>query len=358
MEKKELLLYTCLILCLNSFVFFPSYAQVFETRRLIHSIGAISYYPEPNNMSKLHVEGKYVKNSEGDIILLKGINYGAFIWSELANWTGDSKIEYNKQQIETMKDWGFNVVRLNFIESLWSVQKDLILQTVRWCKEYGLYVILDMHYWTPDGWETEFAPPDWQQWRDAWKAHVQWIDEENLTDSVLIGLWNEPHKPLSWEVYAKEVQKCVEVIREVDNEIIIVVDAWDCDNLFFVEQDDYRINDSNIIYSPHLYRNNLLDIPYELETLRNFIETNYGWTSAQSYAPILIGEFNAKALEDNQYTSEELIWLDNFLKLLKEWEIGFCAWTWATHPNPWGVLLDDNQWSNPTLAGEVIKNYT
>lgn len=298
-----------------------------------------------------------MKDSDDNIVYLKGVNYGAFIWSELANWTGSPKIEYDKQQFQNIKSWGFNIVRLNFIESLWDAQKDMILQAVEWCRGYGMYVILDMHYWTPEGWETEYCPPDWEQWRNAWRAHAQWIIEEDLTDYVLIGLWNEPHKPLSWETYATEVQKCVDVIREVNNETIIVVDAWDCDNLYFVEQDEYRIKDDNIIYSPHLYRNNLADVPYEYEPLKNYILANMDWTVAQPYAPVLIGEFNAKALENNSYTTEELMWMDNFLKLLDEWEMGFCAWTWTIQPSSWALLLDDGEWSNTTSAGEILKNY-
>jgi endoglycosylceramidase len=100
----------------------------------------------------LKAQGRWIVDESGNIVLLRGVNFFGY---EFGLWSSHTEAGYAR-----IASWGFNVVRLplawSYIEPKAGKYDDNYFRLhvdkdIEWAKEYGLYVILDMHQyaWSP-----------------------------------------------------------------------------------------------------------------------------------------------------------------------------------------------------------------
>lgn len=302
----------------------------------------------------LRVDGQKIVNSAGSEIYLKGVGLGGWMLQEgymfhmssfaNAQWEIKSKIQdligpantevfyetwlknyVTKADIDSLKSWGFNSVRLPFHYNLFATNTnppvfltkgfEMTDSLLKWCKENQMYLILDMHA-APGGQSDEpisdynpALPSLWESsqnqdltvkvWR---KIAERYKDEEWIGGYDLI---NEPKWNLgsSNQLLRQLYIRITDTIRAVDNNHIIYIEG----NWFATDFGGLTPPwDANMVYSFHKYwnTNNQGSIQYLLD-LRN--NTN---------RPLWLGETGENS---NQ-------WLTEMAELMKTHNIGWATW--------------------------------
>lgn len=220
------------------------------TRKLIPLIGAImlmafcSRSPrqtrpeEIYSVSPLKVSGKYLTDSGGLPVMLRGMSFGWHNW-----WPRF----YNKGSVDWLKsDWKCNVVRaamgvepdrgyLN--EREWSVST--IEKVVDAAILGGLYVIIDWHSHNI-------------QLNEAKEFFTRMANKYGKYPNIIYEIFNEPDEE-SWEEVKAYSEELIKTIRAVDADNIILIGSphWDQD-IHRVAADPIK-GYSNIMYTVHFY---------------------------------------------------------------------------------------------------------
>jgi aryl-phospho-beta-D-glucosidase BglC (GH1 family) len=199
-------------------------------------------------ISPLHIDGRYIKDSFGNTIILRGINKVEFaddpdgIWMDDTMWK-DGKV---KAELDAMKSWGVNVIRCHISVELWKYDigpnsghpaspycaisaREAIKRLLTFAAEKGMYVILDGYsircYWT--GAEQDQLPfPPYQRSPNASEVigsvddFVEWwrsiAAELKGYPNVIFELWNEPNRndpPTAFNEWLNASQQCINAIR-------------------------------------------------------------------------------------------------------------------------------------------------
>ena len=267
----------------------------------------------------LKTDGKKIVNSQGQEVYLKGIGLGGWLVPEgymlhtsgFANSpteirnkiesligksnTNDFFNEYRKYyvgkaDIEQIAKWGFNSVRLPFTYKLLTPpdQPGVYLEegfayldsALSWCKQYKLYLILDMHC----------APGAQNQLNisDSDGEAGLWTDPQNQTRTV--DIWKE----IARRYYNKEWIGGYDLInetaydlgpnnqplRELYINITNAVRSVDTNHILFIEGNWFATDfagltppwDNNIVYSFHKYWNTTdqSSIQYLVNIMNNY----------------------------------------------------------------------------------------
>jgi len=304
----------------------------------------------------LKTSGKIIIKSNGEEIYLKGIGLGGWLVQEgymlqtsgfanaeheirnkIVELIGETKTQefYDrywenyvaKEDIQKIREWGFNSIRLpmhyNKLTPLGEIGVYLesgfaqIDSLLSWCKEYQLYLILDLHA-APGGQSDEpisdynsLLPSLWEseqnklQTIDLWKEIAKrYVNEEWIGGYDLI---NEP----KWQLGDANEQ-----LRNLYIRITDAVRAVDTNHIIFIEGNWFATDfngltppwDENLVYSFHKYWNSTDQgsIQYLLD-LRN--NTN---------RPLWLGETGENSN----------VWFLNNIQLMKDNNIG---WAWWPH---------------------------
>jgi hypothetical protein len=306
-----------------------------------------------NAQGFLHRQGKNIVNGSGQEILLKGIGLGGWLVQEgymlqtssfanaqweirgkISDLVGETNTELfyekyrnnfiRKNDIDSIKNWEFNSIRLPFHYNLFSNPPEfidkgfqIIDSLLSWCEENQIYLILDMHA-APGGqsdenisdynpafpslWESEqnktLTVQIWRKIAERYKDR-EWIGGYDLLNEPK---WNLPpnNQPLR-DLYIR----LTDTIRIVDNNHIIFVEG----NWYATDFNGLTPAwDENMAYSFHKYwnENTASSIQYLLD-LRN--NTN---------RPLWLGETGENSNK----------WFVDCVELLKNYNIG---WAWWTH---------------------------
>lgn len=273
-----------------------------------------------NAQGFLRADGKRIVNDKGDNVLLRGIGLGGWMLQEgymlrvngqgqqnkirgrIAELIGEEKTQafYNawlsnhtrRIDIDSMKAWGFNSVRLPMHFNLYTLPVDkepvagentwlekgfqLTDSLLAWCKANEIYLILDLHA-APGGQGNDLNISD----RDATKPSL-WENEQNQKKTI--ALWkklakryanepwiggydilNEPNwgfedlandknglKEKTNEPLRKLMVDITKAIREVDNKHIIVIEGNGWGNNYNGILPTW---DNNMVLSFHKYWN-------------------------------------------------------------------------------------------------------
>lgn len=334
----------------------------------IHSQGRIML------MSKLHVDGKYIMDSEGNVVLLRGVNGGAMESSPTGEWNGGWHwIEANvKATLDGIRSWGCNVIRLEICMEYWledtqadgSGYRSKVLNILSWAQTRGIYILIDLQVTT----EAEGQPAlPWsgaytlQEFLDFWQSVAQ---ATAAYDNALYDLYNEPH-PSSPSQWISGAQQAIDVIRDITDNLIVIMFGWDGD-LTWVP--DYPVTGGNIVYSGHLYRhwghfpkNSTGYYIYEYDDIEQTL-VDYGWLNVLDTLnlPIICGELGM-FLGDDSSTSKpygppgaESAWFQNLQKLLNDWDLGYMAWQWRRGPSESETGLLSAYPSTPNYYGQYF----
>lgn len=255
---------------------------------------------------------------------LVGPDATAEFWSKFKdNYITRADIEFISQQ-------GANTIRLPFHYKLFTNEDYMGLhnnqdgfkridQVVKWCKEFGLYLILDMHDCpggqTGDNIDDSYGYP-WLfesnesqlLFCDIWKKiAIHYKDETTILGYELM---NEPiapyfdNKDTLYTMLQPLYKKAVATIREVDpNHLILLGGAnW---NSFFFMFDDWKF-DNNIMYTCHRYGGDAT-----AEAIKEYIDFR-----DKTNLPMYMGEIGHNSNE----------WQAQFVEVMKQNNIGYTFW--------------------------------
>lgn len=353
-------------------------------------------------ISPLHVEGRYIKDVFNNTIVLRGVNQEGFLddpdawWnpegggytSGLRIWNPDA-VKYN---LDCMKSWGCNVLRLHTNIQWWlentNNYRQHIKDVIAWSGERGIYVIFEPFAITGGTQhpmpfppyipaEQEAIIPSEQAFIDYW---VSVVNELKDLPNVLFELYNEPHamtdEAADRDVWFNMVQRLINAIRAAGADHIIIVQwaygIW-CNLAYpppnpsktmdWVEA--YPLNDplANIVYSFHNYRPDFHRSVPERYNLWEYDEIKQAlqyclvdYVINNMTKPVLCGEIGANMWESGEGLTQELAYFNNSLTIYNEWNISYLAWVWTIPAHmKHGLLQNGYPWlPPPNEAGEIL----
>ena len=274
-----------------------------------------------------------------------GPDFAAEFWQAFKdNYITRADIVFIKQQ-------GANTIRLPFNYKLFTDEDYMGLTShqdgfermdsvVTWCRDNGLYLILDMHD-CPGGqtgdniddghgypWLFE-SEKSQQLFCDIWqKIAARYKDEPTILGYELA---NEPiaHYFENKEELNQQLEplykRCVKVIREVDpNHIILLGGArWNSDFYMF---SDWKF-DQNIMYTCHRYGGNAT-----AEAIKDYIDFR-----DKTGLPMYMGEIG--------HNTDE--WQSQFVEVMKKANIGYTFWPYKKIDNSCMMgILRPEQWDS------------
>ncbi|MCX2746041.1 cellulase family glycosylhydrolase [Mangrovivirga sp. M17] len=318
----------------------------------------------------LHTEGKYIIDKNGEKIILRGIGLGGYMLQEgymlkvpfsgqqyvfrnhVEELIGEEATEefykrwlsnhVQKPDIDSLKKWGFNSVRLPMHYNLYTLPIEdepvkgentwretgfaLTDSLLKWCTDNEMYLILDMHA-APGGQGHDLnisdrdpsKPSLWESKANQEKLIALWEElAKRYKDQPWIGgydLINEPNWRFSEEGHKHGIdEKNNAPIRKLMIEITKVIREVDQNHIIFIEGNGWGNNytgilppwDKNMVVSFHKYwnYNRTKDIEAFLE-----IRDQYN-------VPVWLGESGENSN----------VWFRDAIKLMEENQIGWCWW--------------------------------
>lgn len=367
----------------------PTIHGVLISNFSINSSGQVQY------ISPLHTEGRYIKDSFNRTVTLRGVNQAGFIddpngwwnpegggiYSGLGVWNPDA-VKYN---LDAMKSWGCNVLRLHTNIRWWLENTNDYRQHMRdvivWAGERGIYVIFEP-YSVTGGTQYEmpfppYIPADQQEIIPSEQAFINyWASVVNgLKDlpNVLFELYNEPHGDITAkDTWFRVVQSCIDAIRETGADQIIIVQwgygIWcNLDHANGAKMDWaelYPLNDplGNIVYSFHNYRGDFHRTDptrvnvWEYEDIKQSLQiclVDHVLNTLNK--PVLCGEIGANMWWTGEELEREVAYFNNSLTVYNEWNISYIAWVWTVSAHMRHGLLQNGLWFPPPgVNGEVL----
>ena len=308
----------------------------------------------------LKTKGKFILNESNDTILLRGMGLGGWMLQEgymlqtasfanaqhqlrkkIEDLIGPERTQLfydawlknhvTKSDIDSLKSWGFNSVRLPMHYNLYTLPiedepvagEDTWLEKgfemtdelIDWCKENEMYVILDLHA-APGGQGQDMGISDydpskpslWQSQENQRKTVALWkrLAERYADEQWVAGydLINETNWNLNGNIaLAQLYQQTTDAIREVDDRHIIFIEGNWFANDFTGLTPPW---DDNMVYSPHKYwsTNDVASIQWVLD-----LRDTYN-------VPLYLGESG-----ENSNT-----WFTDAISLLESEKIGWAWW--------------------------------
>jgi endoglucanase len=200
-----------------------------------------------HDLPALHVEGQWIKNSNGDNVTLRGLNVIDPRWLR-------QDMQSMENAINKVAELHARVVRLPVHPSNWNgdaYYNSYLKPTIDYCREKGLYVIIDWHYigrWGEG--QEEIARRTHEFWSYVAPRHK---DDTH----VLFEFMNEPSEPRertlqTWNLWKEWAQPFVDTIRYYAPDNIILVGSPHWSQLCqFAPQSPFE--GKNLAYVMHLY---------------------------------------------------------------------------------------------------------
>jgi endoglucanase len=309
----------------------------------------------------LRSDGEEIVNSKGEKVLLRGIGLGGWMLQEpymlqLSKVAGTQteirkKIEsligsdnterfyqsyrknfITKQDIDSLKAWGFNSIRLPMHYNLFTLPVEaepvagentwltegfaLTDSLLKWCRNNQMYLILDLHA-APGGQGNDRPIAD----VDTLKPQL-WESEENLQKTIALWLkiakryskekWiggydliNETNYKMEGNIPLQELFiSLTQEIRKVDKKHIIFIEGNQFANDYTGLLPPW---DDNMVYSFHKYWN-----PATVETIQKYLNIREEYD-----VPLWMGESG-----ENNNT-----WYKDAVNLFESNNIGWAWWT-------------------------------
>jgi endoglucanase len=307
----------------------------------------------------LHQQGTKIVDERGTEVRLRGVNLGGWLlwegWifgkgmltsettilARLEKAVGSQQTEEFRSQvydnfiaeadIQKIAQAGFNVVRVPLNHRLFQGDNGwkLLDRMLRWCENYKVYVILDLHAVPGGQSKLGMADPG-----DA--RHLVWVSEENQTKTVAIwkaiaaryrnrkiiagyDLVNEPEPP-SGDDLVRLYQRIIRAVRAEDPDHLIILEGRK-------QASDFSMFDKplceNQAFSFHMYTWFGDDRKKKLAAYQAF--------ARKENTPLWVGEFGENSYEMIRSTVEMY---DRCPELN-----GWVYWTWKKAPTKYPGLV-------------------
>ena len=356
----------------------------------ISSVGKIRY----NNLTRLHVDGRYIRNEYGQIVYLTGISWPdigdthALFEGAGLGWSS-TETERMEARIQRTLALGISFVRVQISLSCVEAGNEIILERLDYISqrfyEKGIYMLIDFHYGsTAQEWWGELGEqalmddhnaiigPGWTTgYLDACKI----IASRYKDNPAVVGYqnWAEP----AWGEYPQEMQHYDELFYKWRDFNIAVNDAIlsvSPESLFVVMSPGYYtfkevhpnwidnpMPHSNVIYGLQRYLAYDLKSSPPYPTMQQYyVDGNYeaGKAAVEQYikhyyvdflqhniGPVMNTEFGF--YNDLRCTQESKMAQD-WYDLHKKYNAHWIQFAWGVGASHWYVLKRDAGW-NPSI---------
>jgi endoglucanase len=294
-------------------------------------------------MSGLHVSGDKILNDSNQQVQLHGVNFSSFEYGCLSGYFNDGPEPPTQVEVNGMKSWNINVVRVVLNEDCWLGLNGLpsgytaasyqqhVIAFVNLLTSNNVAVIVNLHFNAPGAHKATEQEP----MADRDHSPAFWSDVANTykaNSAVLFEPYNEPHD-ISWACWRNGgctvsgsqsgegtftvagMQEMVTAIRGTGatNPIIVTGNNWGSDLSGWVaNKPDDPLN--QLIAGWHSYGDGL-----SCQTISCWDTT---LASVLQVAPIVateIGEFDCQ----HTYIDKVMAWLDSHDSQ------GYQTWTWG-----------------------------
>ncbi|HEY3495531.1 MAG TPA: glycoside hydrolase family 5 protein [Polyangiaceae bacterium] len=282
----------------------------------------------------------------GAVVRLRGTALPNLIWDPAGGPTA-------RGDLELMKAWGANVVRIGLNQGLWldgkancdaACYRGRVGEIVGWARSAGLDVILDLHFSTGNG----AVEPQFMEMPDADSAEF-WRQVAALYKNdgrVLFELYNEPHN-VDWRTWrdggsvngvydpdtsdtdystpgtltyqATGMQALYDAVRATGAHNLVIAGGLDW-TFTFSGAPEPALDGYNLAYAVHLY-------PYPSK-LPDAWEAAFGFLKDR--VPLIVSEFGPVAT-DGSCPSD---YLDQVLGYADANALSWTAWSWFAGGTP------------------------
>lgn len=339
----------------------------------------------------LSTKGSQIIDATGKQVLLRGVNwFGMETDTHVPHglWVRDYK-----DMLAQIKKLGYNVIRLPYsVQALRSSNISAIDFSIGNNKDFwgktplqvmdlviaeaqrqGLLIILDNHglidnkmseLWYGDG----FSETDWI---NTWKM----LANRYKSRSNVIGadLKNEPYGKARWgnndinTDWRLAAERCAKQIQAIASNWLVLVEGvgnvpeknqwdWAGGNLRDVKQFPVRLTKANkLVYSPHEYGPGVYNASWFSDpTFPNNMplrwEAGFNYIATQGIAPILIGEFGGRGVDNS---SKEGVWQQKLVEFIGQKNLSFTYWSWNPNSTDTGGILQDD-WKTVNSAKQQL----
>lgn len=300
--------------------------------------GAVDNTGFAEEHGRLKLDGVQLVDSHGTPVQLMGMSSHGLHWFPEC---------YSKASIEFLvKNWGINVFRAAMYigENGYATDpsvKQQVKDVVQWCKELGIYVMIDWHVLTPGDPNAylNLATEFWQEMATLFK------DEDHL----LYEIANEPNG-VSWETVKRYHDTVIPVIRAIDPHTIIIAGTptWSQD----IHEAAARpvAMQYNVMYAFHFYAGTHM---FLLNRVREYI----------TKIPIFVTEWGtSEASGDNgPYLDNTQAFLDAFKNDPSGIVLSWAQWSYADKNEVSAALLPDScrlgNWDATSTSGTFVRDY-
>ena len=270
----------------------------------------------------LHVEDGVLTDKEGNAVSLTGVSSHGLSWFP-EYVTADS--------IKSLRDnWGINVIRLAMYTSDYNgycvggqdikdTLKDNIDEAVQAATDNDMYVIIDWHILN------DADPNEYKA--EAIQFFGEMVRKYEDNENVIYEICNEPNGDTAWNDIKKYANEVVPVIRNVDEDAIILVGTpkWSSD-LDSVLDDPLEFD--NIMYTYHFYAGSHKSSARN--TLTNALEEGL---------PVFISEYGFVAADGDGAvdTKEAAKWQE----VIDEYQLSSCIWNLSNKAEGSALIASD-----------------
>ena len=201
---------------------------------------------DDGSLSPLHLDGTQLCDEAGNPIQLRGISTHGLAW--FPKYVNEECFRMFKEE------WNANVVRL----AMYTAEnggyctdgnkkelKQLVKDGVAYATNVGLYVIIDWHV---------LNDRDPNTYKEEAKAFFKEMSAEYKDyTNVIYEVCNEPNGGVSWQSVKSYAEEVIEVIRENDEDAIIIVGTPNWSQYVDQAAADPITTSDNIMYALHFY---------------------------------------------------------------------------------------------------------
>ncbi|MGD2049207.1 MAG: glycoside hydrolase family 5 protein, partial [Chloroflexota bacterium] len=339
----------------------------------------------------LHTEGSAIVDSNGNRVILTGINwFGLETESFAPHGLWARSLESFLDQIQEL---GFNTIRLPYSNELFdpsslptSINYDLnpelegltgleiMDKIIEGAGSRGIRVILDRHrpnsHAQSELWYTDQV--DEERWISDW---VMLAERYRGNDTVIgMDLHNEPHGPATWGTgdlatdWRLAAERAGNAILAVNPNLLIIVQGveqyegdwyWWGGNLTGAGDYPVRLDHpEQLVYSTHVYGPGVYPQPWFSdpefpENLPGIWESHWAYLVHENIAPVIIGEFGGRSVGEDA----EGIWQRTLVSYLRDNNLSYYYWTLNPNSGDTGGLLLDDWQSIDTEKQDLLSDY-
>jgi hypothetical protein len=376
----SLCLFLISITCLTPLPIAVAESNEKELSNGILSYGTIVYSsaPTPNPSGSLHIDGNKLKDSDGNVVILRGVTFQSVAWGDSTNMLTENQFAY-------MHNWGCNAVNVE----IWTYQlyrgefgkgsNDFsdpnfwakLDNIVSWATTHNLYVVLsgytcagmlpaphDAH--PTNDLKYVFSEVDtWSNFIGYWQDYASRYKNYN---NIIYMLMMEP-LDCDFATYTFYMQQTIDAIRAIDSDAICAIQPVNSEadyaggmwnNIGFWFQQSNPISRPNIMFSfdPygfHTYPNN------NLAAIQSIYSSCGAYWLLNSGFPVFLGETGGDLrTHTSSYNNWDTTWLNSMFAYADSIDSGYCCYNWRVVDV--GPLIAD--WNgNPTTYGNVVKSY-